>query len=490
MFFAKKQHLHRSIMEQLITHAKEQFDQILSYVQCKAQSQQLHEVEKGIFSSLLKIGLTLLMVFFQAKGFGNKDKQHINKEGFRRPYHSIKSRMYRSIFGKINIRRACYWAKGKSEIYPLDAELNLPNTENSYLLQEWGAVLGAEESYEKTARFLETILGTSLWGSSIESIIKETNTNVSRFYQAQPKPENEEELLVATIDGKGIVMRKDQLKQIPKMKRIRKVGEKEKKKERLGKKKMSTVIGVYTIAPHKRTAEELLEKKDRKKEMPHPKNKVIRATMQSKDIAAQWLKVEVDKRNPEGRKSGVALVDGEHKLRELIKTYLPGMTIIIDLYHVMEHLWRGAHIFHQQNGPKAEHWAKEKLTMLLHGKIEELISELKTTLRSLSSGRKKRLQQVITYLENGKEHLRYDIYLSKGYPIGSGVVEGACRNLVKDRMEQSGMHWTLDGAEAMLGVRSIQINKMSKIYWRYHIDQEKKRLYEEIIERNTEEMVA
>jgi hypothetical protein len=97
---------------------------------------------------------------------------------------------------------------------------------------------------------------------------------------------------------------------------------------------------------------------------------------------------------------------------------------------------------------------------------------------------------VMTYLENGKNHMRYDIYLKRGYPIGSGVVEGACKNLVKDRMEQCGMRWTIAGAEAVLGMRSIQINGMNSDYWQYHIAQEKQRLYGNFIENETMELAA
>ncbi len=130
-------------------------------------------------------------------------------------------------------------------------------------------------------------------------------------------------------------------------------------------------------------------------------------------------------------------MDGEHKLRELIKTHLLWFIIIIDIYHVIEYLWK-----------------------------------------------------VITYLEKGKELMHYDIYIAKGYPIGSGVVEGACKNLVKDKMEQCGMRWTIDGAETTLSMRSIQINKMTNEYWRYHIAQERQKLYGWLSEENIEELAA
>lgn len=201
-------------MEQLIAQAKKQFDDIFSYVQGQAQGQQLNEVEKGIFYSLLKLGMTLLLVFLQQKGVECEGKVHIDKENTKRPYHSIKHREYLSIFGRVSIPRACYWAKGRQEIYPLDAELNLPEIECSYVLQEWSAALGSEEPYEKAAHFLETVLKMPLWGSLLETVMHKSCVDVPKFYKNRqgPDTETEKEIIVATGDGKRVIMRKDRLK--------------------------------------------------------------------------------------------------------------------------------------------------------------------------------------------------------------------------------------------------------------------------------------
>jgi hypothetical protein len=487
-------------MEAIIAQARGQFDQILSYIRGDAQNQQLNEVEKGIFYSLLKLGLTLLLLFFQQKGVGHKGKIHVDKEGVKRPYHSIKHREYLSIFGRMSIPRACYWAKGEHEIYPLDADLNLPRTEHSYVLQEWGATLGSEEPYEKAAHFLETILGTPLWGSVVETVMHKSCVDVPQFYANRqgPNAETEKEIIVATGDGKGVVMRKDQLeKKIVKkrLRKLRKKGERVKKQvdetgKKLGKKKMSTVIGVYTIASHERTVEDFLARGKKEEKRPSPCNKVVQATLEGKESAFQRLKDEVAKRDPKKEKQGVAIVDGEHKLRQLMKKYLPRFLIIIDIYHVMEYLWRGAHVFHKEGSPEATSWMTDKLNKLLLGKVKEVITEFKGLLQNLSGEKKEQLRKVMTYLENGKNHMRYDIYLKRGYPIGSGVVEGACKNLVKDRMEQCGMRWTIAGAEAVLKMRSIHINGMTNDYWRYHIAQEKQRLYGNFIGSSTMELAA
>ena len=487
-------------MEEVIAQAKGQFDQILSYIQGDAQNEPLNEVEKGIFYALLKLGMTLLLVFFQQKGVGHKGKTHFDKEGVKRPYHSIKYREYLSIFGKVSIPRACYWTKGYHEIYPLDAELNLPETEYSYVLQEWSATLGSEEPYQKAAHFLETVLKMPLWGSTIETVMSKSCIDVPQFYEGRQGPDagTEKEIIVATGDGKGVVMRKGQIekKAVKKQPRkIRKKGERIKKevtekRERPGKKKMSTVTGVYTIAPHERTGEDFLTRGKEETNRPHPCNKMVQATLEGKESAFQRLKEEVIKRDPAKKKQGVALVDGEHKLRQLMKKYLPWFLIIIDIYHVMEYLWKGAHIFHREGSQEAANWMTDKLQKLLFGKVKDVITEFKSLLNTITGEKREQLRRVLTYLENGKHHMRYDIYLKKGYPIGSGVVEGACKTLVKDRMEQCGMRWTIAGAEAVLRMRSVQINGMTNDYWKYHITQEKRRLYGNFIESGTAELAA
>jgi hypothetical protein len=176
-------------MKELIAQAKGQFEQILSYIQEDAQNQHLNEVEKGIFYALLKLGLTLLLVFFQQRGIGSKGRIHLDKNGVKRRYHSIKCREYLSIFGRVSIPRACYWAKGCHELYPLDAELNLPETEHSYVLQEWSAALGSEEPYEKAAHFLETILKMPLWGSTIETVMHKSSIDIAQFYERRQEPD-------------------------------------------------------------------------------------------------------------------------------------------------------------------------------------------------------------------------------------------------------------------------------------------------------------
>jgi len=475
-------------MESMILCAKEEFQKILDYITNDAQNQQLHEVEKSIFARLVHLGLTLLNLFLAAKGDGNVGKTHTDTKGVTRTLHtSKKDKTYFSIFGKIVIKRAYYWIKGQGGLCPLDEKLNLPEDSYSYLLEEWTTLLGARQAYNKVGDLLKKILGVDIWNEPIKIMMSKAGEKIDEFYEEQstPEAESEGEILAIAVDCKGVpVIKEEPAKSKNRLK----------KGEKPGKKKMSTVTAVYTIDRHERGVEDvvkevletdkLLKGKEKEKhketsDRPKPKNKIVRATMHGKEQAFKKLDKAISQRDPQQKKERVALVDGEHKLRMMIEKSLIGFTIILDLFHVLEYLWQAAHVFYKEGSDEAESWVKINLRLLLRGQVSLIIKNLRHSLENQRWSPSKRcaLNKVITYLENGKEYMKYDIYLAKGYPIGSGVIEGACRNLVKDRMELAGMRWTVDGAEAVLQIRSADANGIWEKFWNFRIQKEYEKSY-------------
>ncbi len=175
-----------------------------------------------------------------------------------------------------------------------------------------------------------------------------------------------------------------------------------------------------------------------------------------------WLQGEVIERNRDMSKEMVYLHDGQVSLWQACRTYLPGenATEILDLLHVTPRLWQAAHMFEQEGGKSAEGFVREALLKVLGGRLEGVLRSWRKRARQvgLSVAKRRKLSVVMSYLRKNRERMRYDEYLSKGYPIASGVIEGACRHLVKDRMERAGMHWRESGAQAMLDVRSVALN--------------------------------
>ncbi|MCP4286458.1 MAG: hypothetical protein GY792_18755, partial [Gammaproteobacteria bacterium] len=257
----------------------------------------------------------------------------------------------------------------------------------------------------------------------------------------------------------------------------------------------------YTIAPYVRTPEEVLEALFRARNAPPeaddisprptPLSKHIRASLRRDDSDTLkpayadifgWLAEEVEHRSPEGPVSTVLLMDGQKSLWDAGQAQLGSGTSveILDLLHANSYVWKAAKLLHPDN--KHEElifFVKPRIKRILHGEVDGVVQGLRAigTRRGLNGKRLKKLSRACAYLHNNAHRMRYDKYLAAGYPIASGVIEGACRHVVKDRMERSGMRWTLSGAQSMLELRCIYLNGDWEKYMRFHIEQETHRLY-------------
>ena len=159
--------------------------------------------------------------------------------------------------------------------------------------------------------------------------------------------------------------------------------------------------------------------------------------------------------------------------------YFPEAVGVPDRFYVLERLWAVAHCFHPEGSDEAKTFVEQRLRDLLQGRVGYVIGGLRRRLKAeeLNAQRRKVVRSALEYLGNNKAHMRYDEYLAAGYPIGSGVAEGACRHLVKDRMEQTGMRWTVEGAQAMLHVRALYLNDQWDDFMEYRIEKEQAGLY-------------
>jgi hypothetical protein len=311
-----------------------------------------------------------------------------------------------------------------------------------------------------------------------------------RVSQPVPPPCEEGELLVATADAKGVPMCRPPAPESPPQGHHRRG-----KGEKANKKQMAYVGGVYTIDRFPRTAEEIVDellRKQRAKDRPCPQHKHVWAEMtrpgegvlqgtlvHGPSYLFLELAVECHDRDPTHQKPLVCLLDGERQLWDLQRHWLPRAIGILDIFHVTERLWTAAHCFHSESSPEAPQFVERYLRMLLEGRVDRVLRSFRQLLgtRRLKGEKRKRLLATITYYENNRQHMRYDEYLSAGYPIGSGVAEGACRHLVKDRMERTGMRWTLAGAQAMLRLRAFYVNGDWDAFIEHHIQRQQTALY-------------
>ena len=463
----------------------------------------VHEVEKGLWKELLNLGRQYLSHFFALAGDGDLGETVRNGDGQQwQRLEERHRRRYVSIFGTFDLERVVYGSREgqKIEFVPLDNRLQLPASVYSYLLQDWSQGLCVESAFGQVARTLERIFDLKISVDSLERINAQMAEGVTAYRLDRPKPaaSTEGELVVASADGKGIVMRRQADDPAPAAHRT--------KGEKASQKQMAMVASVYTVDRHVRTAEEVVaalfrdprEEKpgagsDKPSARPKPQNKRVMASLSRQDVTGQeqsaidivheWMMGELVERNRQNhawQRPIICLYDGQEALWQARQRHLPSVGVdILDLLHVTPRLWKAAHVFAREGSVQAQDFVRERCLRILQGKVEGVIRGLRemATKRGLSGSKKRTISQVCGYFEKNRERMRYDEYLTAGYPIASGVIEGACRHLVKDRMERAGMHWTPAGAQAMLDVRSVHVDGDWDGYHNYRIDRETRKLY-------------
>ena len=476
--------------ERNILKMQDQIEELSRLLLNDWQALELHTVEEEIFRTLLRIGNTALAAFVEKKGTGEKaygDEIHS---------HSEKNWNYISIFGNVPIKRAYFWDKEKgSGVFPIDEKLNLPNKHYSYLLQDWNQLLAVDGNFDSARETLERILGINLWTKQSEEINQSAAVYVDEFYASNPEGEQTQGILVAEVDGKGVVIRKEPQEDAAVFKPRLKKGEKN------GNKKMATVTAVFGIERNIRDVDDIVKYETEHAEKtpvppklkivtgdePKPKNKIVRATLEGKEEGFERIVMEIDTRDPHKKCDRILLMDGDPALEKKAKEFTPmGFIIILDLFHVMERLWTLCYFFCKEGTEESVEWVRKYLTMILTGKVGYFIGAIRQIMkkRRFSPSKIDKIEKLLVYYEKRKSHMKYNEYLAKGYPIGSGVIEGTCRSFVKDRMELAGMRWSEIGAETMLELRSIKVNGKWDDYWRYFITKEKVRLYGDCVSFN------
>jgi len=476
----------------------DEFGEVIRFLQISFQEgRAAHQVEEGLWRRVLKLGQHAFGAWLALFGTGDAGEHAMTEDGRKlRRLEPLHRREYRSVFGLFELWRAVYGTREgqKIEHVPLDERLQLPQGKNSYLLQDWDQGLAVEIPYATVNTTVARILGFTQSVNTLERNQREMAETVAGFWQDRPTPpaELEGELLVCTADGKGVPIR-------GLAERIRKAEAPSNSGMRPGAKKMAQIGAVYTVDPYVRTPDEVLEALfhqspscELSSTRPKPCFKHVRAALQrdaADSTAPQtqeifgWMAQEAAQRNPEGDKHVILLMDGQESQWNVGLEYLPQgpaeVTDILDLLHATGYLWEAAHLFHPKGSDAARAFAKEQTRRMLHGNIGVVIHSLQWqgTHHKLKAKRRKALDRICGYFRNNAHRMAYDVYLEHGFPIASGVIEGACRCVVKDRMERSGMRWVMSGARAMLNMRCIYLSGLWEEFIRFRIERESCRLY-------------
>ncbi|MFH1919438.1 MAG: ISKra4 family transposase [Planctomycetota bacterium] len=480
--------------------AGEQFEAIMA----RLQSDETARMEHGDLEELLNIdGRELLRRLLQGhldlRAAREKRLERVeDSDGVIRPhFRKDTSRGLSSIFGDVEVNRKSYSDREISSLFPQDAELNLSEDKYSHGLRRRVVEQVAQNSFAEAKNTVLTMTGQRVNNRQEEELTIRTAHDFEAFYaQRASGPEETNDLLVMSTDGKGVVMIEKDLREVTR--RAAKRNRRKRKKKRLskgekrGRKRMSTVASVYSVPRFERTAEDVMRELNRadgekttKKKRPRPQNKRVWASLELEpEEVMDAVFQEALRRDPEQRREWVMLVDGDpyqlQRIRACAKRYGVKVTVVLDFIHVLEYVWKASYSFHPDGSPEAEAWVTERALRILEGKSSEVAAGMRrsATLRELSAKKRKAVDKCANYLIKYRKYLRYDVCLAQGFPIATGVIEGACRHLIKDRMDLTGARWGLAGAEGVLRIRSLRSSGDFDEYWRFHLQAELARNHE------------
>ena len=384
-----------------------------------------------------------------------------------------------------------------SSLFPRDAQLNLPAQSYSHRLQKRVAAKAAKMSFENVADDIKTETGVRLGKRQVEEIVYAAAQDFDAFY-AQPCPEDVQQqaaskpIQVLTFDGKGVVMRTEALREETR-KRAEAGAPKAPRgfarQDKSNRKRMATVAGIYHIDRHIRSPHTVAQQfaplrlvPRQRPAVPKPVGKKLWASLdKSMHTVIETGFAEGQRRDPSHQAEWVVLVDGAltqlDDIEQAAHAFGVRVVIIVDIIHVLEYLWKAAKAWLPPDDPNVAQWVSDKTLRLLQGEVKSVVRHLRrgATARGMRSKQREPIDECATYLANHAAYLNYPLYLAKGYPIATGVIEGACRHLVKDRMEITGARWGLEGGEAVLKLRALVINGDFDAYWDFHEHQEYQR---------------
>ncbi len=366
------------------------------------------------------------------------------------------SRALATKFGQVTVSRIAYRAPGVPNVHPLDAALNLPQEKHSHGIRRLAVIEAVRGSHEEAAGAITRASGVKIGKRQVEELVLRAAADVDGFCEdRRPAPAPDDHALVLTFDGKGIVMRPDALRPATAKAAAsaqNKLATRLSPGEKTGRKRMAELACVYDAVPVPRTPEDIIttparkrkkrkaqDKKAKGKRDPQAKGKWLTASV-TDDIPAVIAAAfgEAERRDPEHRRAWAVLVDGNNAQIDAVTAEAASrgvtVTITIDFIHVLEYLWQAAWSFFDKGEPAAEEWVADQALKILRGRARQAAAGIRrrATTYGYSPAERAGADECARYLTAKAPYLDYPKALSKGWPIATGIIEGACRHLVKD----------------------------------------------------------
>jgi hypothetical protein len=402
-------------------------------------------------------------------------------------------RQLATVVGSVTVTRCALRTPGRAALHPADAALALPKERCSLGLRKLAVLEAVRGSFDTALEAVTRACGKVCGKRQLEALIRAAAVDIAAFYASHlPQPATPEVLLVLSVDGKGIVMRPEHLRE-----HTRRAAEKAQHTfrtrlaggEKPNRKRMATLACVYDADPAVRRPHDVIAppggRSGERTPRPGPKARAKWLTGSVDHDPAAVVAAAFDQaesRDPLHARPWIVLVDGACHQLDLIHAEAGrrGATIhvVLDIVHVLEKLWAASRCFHTATDPAAETWVGTHAAALLSGRAEDVITAIRAQGdQQLTHDQRAAADTACQYLQNKKDYLGYETALAQGWPIASGAIESAARHLIADRLAITGSRWSVPGAEAILTLRAVISNGDFDQYWQYHRTREIERVH-------------
>ena len=459
----------------------------------EAMNAPLHEIERMLRTEGREMLRAMMQAHFDRRSEQERLVEVRDAEGTTRERVRGGTRTVMTEFGEVQLDRNLYQAPGTDGLAPLDAAMELPDEKYSYEVRRIVAEEAGRASFDEVVELIRKRSGAEVPKRQAEELAIRATRDFDDFYRDRLRePEGGDHLMILSFDGKGIATLHRDLREATRKAAEatpRRLQTRLTKGEKPNRKRMAEVATVYSIEKWPRTIADVLhgvhDKRDKAERRPRPTNKRVWASIvHSPARVIGDAFDEAFRRDPELRRRWVVLVDGNKdqlaRIKRAAKDVGVEITIVLDIVHVLEYLWSAAYAFHAEGSTEAEQWVECRLLALFNGRSGgEIAKSLRAMIKThgLDAKDAEPVEDAAEYLVNNTRLLHYDRALADGLPIATGVIEGACRYLVKDRMGRTGAVWSVNGAEAVLRLRALRASGDFDDYWAFHLAKEHDRTH-------------
>lgn len=421
----------------------------------REQTADLEALENALRVAVLAAGADCLATFLEGIGSGRQDEPLRCACGARMESRGLKDKEIVTILGAVRYRRTMFQCPQCAQTrYPGDEALDIVGTSRSPGLRRMMARAGAKATFQEARDDLKIYAGLQVSAKDVERVAETIGEDMERWTKQErntlleqtPVPAGEPSIpiLYIELDGTGVPMTPEQLK-----------GRKGKQADGSAKTREVKLGCVFTQTT---TDENGYPVRD-------PDSTTFVGAIEGAEDFGWRLYAEALRRGLPQAQRAVVLGDGADWIRNLVEMHFPEATLIIDLYHAREHVSDLCKLLWPYDKELMEQRRAQWWNLLDEDGVETLVAQALKCLSTTASESQKKVRKEINYLEKNKDRMRYASYRAQGLFVGSGVIEAACKSVIGQRLKQSGMKWSLRGANAIISLRCIMQSDRLEDYW-------------------------